>query len=80
MEAGLFPFIFDIDFTGALMVKEHLSEDEFEVVLVHVHMRARNLIISHIREVEGCAIAVTGLRDGVDVSAALEVLDIFLGA
>lgn len=60
------------------MVQQHLSQDQFEVVLVHEIARARNLIITHVREVEGRAVTMTALRDGVDVSAALQVPDIFL--
>ena len=57
-----------------------MSKDQFEIILVHVHMRARYLIITHVREIEGRAVTMAGLGDGVDVSAALQVLDIFLRA
>ena len=62
------------------MVQQHLSQDEFQIILVHVHMRARYFIITHVREVESRSVAVTGLRGGVDVSAALQELHILLGA
>lgn len=78
MEAGLFPFIFDIYLPGALVVEEHLPEDEFEVIFVHIIARARHLIIAHVREVEGCAVAMTALRDRIDIAATLEVPDVFL--
>ena len=80
MEAGLFRFVLHVDLSCPLMVQQHLSQDQFEVVLVHVIARARNLIITHVREVEGRAVTMTALRDGVDVSAALQVLNIFLRA
>ncbi len=57
-----------------------MSQDQFEIILVHVHMRARYLIITHVREIEGRAVTMAGLGDGVDVSAALQVFDIFLRA
>ena len=78
MEAGLFPFIFDIYLPGALVVEEHLPEDEFEVILVHIIARARHLIIAHVREVEGCAVTMTAPGDGINIAATLEVLDVFL--
>ena len=78
MEARLFPFVFNIYFVGTLMVEEHLPEDEFEVIFVHVIARARYLIISHIREIEGRAVTMTALRDGIDIAAALEEPDVFL--
>ena len=80
MEATLLPFVFHVDLTRPLMVEQHLSEHQFEVVLVHVIARARYLIIMHIGEVEGRAEAVAGLGDGVDVSASLERTDVFLCA
>ena len=45
---------------------------------MHVIARARYLIISHIREVKGGAVAMTALRDRIDVSAASQVLDVLL--
>ena len=80
METALFPFVLDIYFPCPLMVEQHLAKDEFEVILVHVHMRARYFIITHIREVEGRTVTMAGLRDGVDVSAALQLFYIFLRA
>lgn len=62
------------------MIQQHLSQDQFQIILVHVHMRARYLTITHVREIESRAVAVTGLRGGVDVSAALQELDILLSA
>ena len=71
VETGLFGFVFDVDLTGALVVQQRLAENQFEVVFVHVIGRARYLFIAHIRKVEGCAVAMATLRDGVDVSASL---------
>ena len=78
VKAGLFGFVFDVNLPCPLMIQQHLSQDEFQIILVHVIARARNLIISHVREVKRRAIAMTTLRDGIDVSAALQVFDIFL--
>lgn len=78
MEAGLFGFVLDEDGSGSLVVEQYLSKDEFEVVGVHVLMRLRDLVEAHISEVERGAEAVAGLRDGVDIAAALEVLYILL--
>ena len=78
MEARLLPFVLDVYLSGSLVVEQHLSENQFEIILVHVIARARNLIISHVREIEGRAVTMTTLRDGVNVSAPLQVLDIFL--
>ena len=47
---------------------------------MHVHVCARHLMITHIREVKSCAVAMTALCHGVDVSAALQELDILLRA
>lgn len=80
MEAGLFPFVLDVDAPGALVVKENLSEDEFEVILVHVQVRSGHFVIAHIGEIEGRAVAVTALGDGVDIAASLQVLDVLLRA
>ena len=79
MEARLFPFIFNIYLACALVVEEHLPEDEFEVIFVHIIARAGYLIIAHVREVKGRAVAMTALRNGIDIAAALQVLDVFLG-
>ena len=79
MEAGLFPFIFDIDFAGSLVVEEHLSEHEFEVIFVHIIARLCYLVVAHVSEIEGGTVAMTRVRDGVDVSAALQVLYVLFG-
>ena len=76
----MFPFVLDVDAPGALVVKEDLAEDEFEVIFVHVQVRSGHFVIAHIGEIEGRAVAVTALRDGVDIAAALQVLDVFLRA
>ena len=78
VKAGLFRFVFDVNLPCPLMIQQHLSQDEFQIILVHVVARARNLIISHVREVEGCAVTMATLCDGIDVSAFLKVFDIFL--
>ncbi len=78
VKAGLFGFVFDENFPCSLVIQQHLSQDEFQIILVHVIARARYLIISHVREIEGGAVAMTALRDGIDVSAALQVFDILL--
>lgn len=78
MEAGLFGFVLDEDGSGSLVVEEYLPEDEFEVVGVHVLVRLRDLVKAHISEVERGAEAVAGLRDGVDIAAALEILYVLL--
>ena len=78
MEARLFPFIFNIYLTGALVVEQHLSEHQFEVIFVHIIARAGYLIIAHVREVKGRAVTMTALGDGIDIAAALQVLDVFL--
>ena len=78
MEAGLLRFVFHVYLSGSLVIQQYLSKHQFEVILVHVVARARYLIISYVREVKSGAVAMTTLRDGVDVSAALQVFDIFL--
>lgn len=78
VKAGLFGFVFDVNLPCPLVIQQDLSQDEFQIILVHVIARARYLIISHVREIEGGAVAMTALRDGIDVSAALQVFDIFL--
>lgn len=47
---------------------------------MHVVARLRHFVVSHVCEVEGCAVTMTTLRNGVDVSATLQVLDVFLRA
>ena len=76
----MFPFVFDVDFAGTLVVEEDLTQDQFEIVLVHVHARGRYFIISHVREVKGGAVTMTGLCGGVDVPATLEETDVLLGS
>ena len=78
MEAGLFGLVFDEDFARTLMIEKHLSENKSEVVFVHKIARNGYFVISHIRKVKGRTEAMTTLRDGIDVSASLEELDIFL--
>ena len=58
VKAGLFGFVFDVNLPCPLMIQQHLSQDEFQIILVHVIARARNLIISHIREVKGGAVTM----------------------
>ena len=48
-----------------------MSEDEFEIILVHIRARARHLIISVIGNIKGGAIAVAGVASSVDVAALL---------
>lgn len=78
VKAGLFGFVFDENLPCPLVVQEHLPQYQFQIVLVHVRMRARYFIISHIREVKRRAVAMAGLRDGIDVSASLQIFDILL--
>ena len=78
METRLLPFVLDVDLPCPLMIEQHLPQDELEVILVHVRMRTRNLIITHVREIERGAVAMTRLRGGVDVSAPLQVFHILL--
>ena len=78
METRLLPFVLDVDLPCPLMIEQHLPQDELEVILVHVRMRTRNLIITHVREIERGTVAMTRLRGGVDVSAPLQVLHILL--
>ena len=55
VKTTLFPFILDVNFSGSLVIQEDLSENQFEIVFVHVVACARYLIITHIREVKGSA-------------------------
>ena len=79
MKTALFPLILDKYLAGSLMIEQDLTKDQFEIVLVYVVACARYLIITHISEVKRCAVAVTGLRDGVNVSATLQSPDILFG-
>ena len=80
VEAGLLGFVFDEDLSCALMIEQHLAQHEFQIILMHLIARLRHLVVSHVRQVERRAVAMAGLRDGIDVSAALQVFDIFLRA
>ena len=80
VEAALLRFVLDVYLPCPLVVEQHLPEHQFEVVFVHVVACARHLVIPHVREVKRRAVAVTGLRDRIDVAAALQVLDVLLRA
>ena len=71
MKAGLLGFVLDEDLAGALVVEQYLAEDKFEIVLMHVIARARHLIVTHVREIEGSTVTMTRLRDGIDITASL---------
>lgn len=78
MEARLFPLVLDVNLAGSLMVEQHLSQNEFQIIFVHVIVCARYLIVTHIREIKSGAVTMAGLCDGVDIATFLQELDIFL--
>ena len=80
MEAGLLGFVLDVYLSGPLVVEQHLPEYEFQVILVHVVARTCDLVVAEVCQIERCAIAVATLRNGVDVSAALQLAYILLCA
>ncbi len=80
MEAGLLGFVLDVDFPCPLVVEQHLPEYEFQVILVHVVACTRNLVVAEVCQIERRAVAVAALRNGVDVSAALQLAYILLCA
>ena len=78
MEAGLLGFVLDVYLSGPLVVEQHLPEYEFQVILVHVVARTCNLVVAEVCQIERRAVAVATLRNGVDVSAALQLAYILL--
>lgn len=78
MEAGLLGFVLDVYLSGPLVVEQHLPEYEFQVILMHVVARTCNLVVAEVCQIERCAVAVAALRNGVDVSAALQLAYILL--
>ena len=80
VEAGLLVFVLDVDTSCALFVEEDLTKNQFQIILVHVLARARYLIKTEVCQVEGGAIVVARVGSGIDVTTALQLLDIILGA
>ena len=72
MKARLTPLVLNKDFACALVVEEHLPEHQFQVILVHEIIGARNLFVAIVSDVESRAVAVAGLVGGVDISASLQ--------
>ena len=80
METCLSPLILDIDFASTLVVEKHLSQHQFDIILMHILARARYLIISVIRQVESRSITMAGIGCGIDIAALLQVFHIILRA
>lgn len=80
MEAGLLGFVLDVNLRCPLVVEQHLSEYEFQIILMHIVARTRNLVVAEVCQIERRAVAVATLRNGVDVSAALQLAYILLCA
>ena len=78
MKACLSPFVLHINTPCALVVEEHLPEHQFQVILVHIIVGARNLVIAIVGDVESGAVAVAGLIGGVDIPASLQQSHILL--
>ena len=78
MKARLTPLVLNKDFACALVVEEHLPEHQFQVILVHEIIGARNLVVAIVGDVESRAVAVAGLVGGVDISASLQQSHILL--
>ena len=76
VETALFPFVFDVYIARSLMIEQHLAENQFKIILVHIIARTRYLIITHIREVERRSVTVATLRNRIDIAAALQRTDI----
>ena len=72
MKARLTPLVLNKDFTCALVVEQHLPEHQFQVILVHEIIGARNLFVAIVSDVESRAVAVAGLVGGVDIPASLQ--------
>ena len=80
MEAGLLGFVLDVNLPCPLVVEQHLPEYEFQIILMHVVACTRNLVVAEICQIERRAVAVATLRNGVDISAALQLSYILLCA
>ena len=72
MKACLSPFVLHVNTPRALVVEEHLPEHQFQVILVHIIVGARNLVVAIVGDVESGAVAVAGLVGGVDIPASLQ--------
>ena len=72
MKARLSPFVLHVNTPCALVVEEHLPEHQFQVILVHIIVGARNLVVAIVSDVESRAVAVAGLVGGVDIPASLQ--------
>ena len=72
MKARLTPLVLNKDFACALVVEQHLPEYQFQVILVHEIIGARNLVVAIVSDVESRAVAVAGLVGGVDILASLQ--------
>ena len=80
METCLFPLILDIDFASTLVIQKHLSQHQFDIILMHILARARYLIITVVRQVECSAIAMAGIGRSIDIATLLQVFHIILCA
>ena len=78
MKARLTPLVLNKDFACALVVEQHLPEYQFQVILVHEIIGARNLVVAIVSDVESRAVAVAGLVGGVDIPASLQQSPILL--
>ena len=78
MKARLTPLVLNKDFACALVVEEHLPEHQFQVILGHIVVGARNLVVAIVGDVESRAVAVAGLVGGVDIPASLQQSHILL--
>ena len=78
VKARLSPFVLHVNTPCALVVEEHLSEHQFQVILVHIIIGARDLVVAIVSDVESGAVAVARLVGGVDIPASLQQLHILL--
>ena len=78
MKAGLSPFVLHVNTPCALVVEQHLSEHQLQVILRHVVVGARNFVVAIVGDVEGCTIAMARLVGGVNVPASLQQSHILL--
>ena len=58
MKARLTPLVLNKDFACALVVEQHLTEYQLQVILVHEIIGARNLVVAIVSDVESRAVAV----------------------
>ena len=78
MKAGLPPFVLDVNTSRPLMIEQHLTQHQLQVILCHIVICACYFVVAIVGDVEGRPVAMARLVGGVDVPASLQQSHILL--